>query len=199
MILINDSVRVMKAQDSTLGSPGTIRELWLLKQEISELAPNSSTFLSENGFQLRSFILGEDDGIWLSLNAQSFKDHPEQGSWSHQTFLKKINEGWFDPERFLLCFDDEGQLAGCVWNKEHPKEGRNRVGELFLLCVSPSHQGCGLGRALAEKSLEMMISYGIKTAMVYTDAVNLKAIALYSSLGFKLDSIQHLENKKVSF
>ncbi len=188
----------MKAQDLTKERLYSGRELWLLKQKSPKLVPGSSNFLSENGFSLRSFILGEDDGIWLSLNAQSFKDHPEQGSWSHQTFLKKINEGWFDPERFLLCFDDEGQLAGCVWNKEHPNEGRNRVGELFLLCVSPSHQGCGLGRALAEKSLEMMISDEIKTAMVYTDAVNLKAIALYSSLGFKLDSIQHLENRETS-
>jgi len=188
----------MKAQDSTLGSPGTVRELWLLKQEISELALNSSTFLSENGFQLRSFILGEDDGTWLSLNAQSFKDHPEQGSWSYQTFLEKVNEGWFDPERFLLCFDDVGQIAGCVWNKEHPIEGRNRVGELFLLYVSPSHRGCGLGRSLAEKSLEMMITDEISTAIAYTDANNLRAIALYRSLGFQLNSIQHLENKKVS-
>jgi mycothiol synthase len=188
----------MKAQDSTLRPPAVVRELWLLKQEVAALKSNSSNFLSENGFHLKPFTIGEDDEIWLSLNAQSFKDHPEQGSWSRQTFLEKINEGWFDPARFLLCFDHESQLAGCVWNKEHAPEGANRVGELFLLCVSPSHQGCGLGRALAEKSVEMMISDEITTAMVYTDANNLRAIALYRSLGFQLNSIQHLASKKVS-
>ena len=182
----------MKAQDSTLGSPGTVRELWLLKQKVAALKFNRSDFLAENGFHLRRFTLGEDDEVWLSLNAQSFEDHVEQGSWSHQTFLEKINEGWFDPERFLLCFDHESQLAGCVWNKEHAPEGVDRIGELFLLCVSPSHQGCGLGRALAEKSIEMMISDETSTAMVYTDANNLRAIALYQSLGFQLRSIQHL-------
>jgi ribosomal protein S18 acetylase RimI-like enzyme len=55
-----------------------------------------------------------------------------------------------------------------------------------------------LGRALAEKSVEMMISDEITTAMVYTDANNLRAIALYCSLGFQLNSIQHLASKKVS-
>jgi ribosomal protein S18 acetylase RimI-like enzyme len=38
----------------------------------------------------------------------------------------------------------------------------------------------------------MMITDEITTAMVYTDANNLRAIALYRSLGFQLNSIQHL-------
>jgi len=170
------------------------RELWLLRLKLPPLMKPATEFFETSGFTLRNFVPGSDEEIWLALNKSAFSDHPEQGSWDRKQLDQKLSEPWFNPSRFFLCFDSANKLAGCVWNKTHDVN-EQVIGEVFILSVSPEHQGCGLGRALIQTSLSMMIQDRITRAMVYTDATNLRAIALYQSLGFTLSAIETIAPK----
>lgn len=182
----------MKRQETQIA-----RELWLLRLKLPPSIKPAAEFFEASGFTLRNFVPGSDEEIWLTLNKSAFSDHPEQGSWDRQLLDQKLSEPWFNASRFFLCFDSANKLSGCVWNKSH-MENQQVIGEVFILCVSPEHQRCGLGRALIQTSLSMMIQDQITRAMVYTDATNLRAIALYRSLGFTLSSIEQIAPKNLA-
>jgi mycothiol synthase len=173
------------------------RELWLLHLNLPPSIKSATEFFESSGFTLRNFVPGSDEEIWLALNKSAFSDHQEQGGWDRQLLDQKLAEPWFKPSRFFLCFDSANNLAGCVWNKTHIVN-KQIIGEVYILCVSPEHQRCGLGRALLQMSLSMMIQDEITRAMVYTDATNLRAIALYQSLGFSLSSTETIVPKNLA-
>ena len=106
------------------------------------------------GVRLRTFQPGADDEAWLALNAAAFADHPEQGSWTLRDLHARMAEAWFDPQGFLLAETEDGELAGFHWTKVHGGEahehghGHEAIGEVYVVGVSPTQQGRGLGRAL---------------------------------------------------
>lgn len=59
-------------------------------------------------------------------------------------------------------------------------------GYLQRLAVAPDHHGRGHGRALAVDALDWMRRRGLRTAVVNTGVSNTVALALYTSLGFRL-------------
>ena len=72
-----------------------------------------------------------------------------------------------------------GAMVGFHWVKVH-----GGVGEIYVLGVSPTERGSGLGRLLAVRGLEYMRALDLGAAMLYVDADNVAARALYESLGF---------------
>lgn len=136
------------------------------------------------GIRLRSFRPGADDGAWLAVHHAAFADHPEQGAWTLSDLHRRMAEPWFDETGFVIAEDGGGAIAGSCWTKLHQPEG---LGEIYVIGVDPSHQGRGLGRALVVAGLERLASRGAHTGMLYTDAANHRALALYASLGFTLD------------
>jgi len=129
---------------------------------------------------LRSFEPGRDELAWLAVNNRAFAGHPEQSGWDQARLAARMIEPWFDPSGFLLAVRD-GQLAGFCWTKLHHTE---RLGEIYVIGVDPAHQGHGLGRALAIAGLASIAQRSIPTGMLYVDAGNTGAVALYESLGF---------------
>lgn len=132
------------------------------------------------GFVLRHFVPGEDEGAWLAVNNRAFAEHPEQGAWDRKTLERRMSEAWFDPEGFLIAQDDEG-IAGFCWTKINPD-----CGEIYVIGVDPRAQSSGLGKALVLAGLEHIAKHR-DHGCLYVDAAQKAALDLYTKLGFTED------------
>ncbi|MER6981801.1 mycothiol synthase, partial [Streptomyces carpinensis] len=132
------------------------------------------------GVTVRTFVPGQDDAAWLTVNAEAFAHHPEQGSLTQHDLDARKAEPWFDPRGFFLA-EREGRLVGFHWTKVHAEEG---LGEVYVLGVRPEAQGSGLGKTLTLTGLRHLAAQGLPTAMLYVDADNKAAVSVYERLGF---------------
>ncbi|MCA1222353.1 mycothiol synthase [Streptomyces sp. 8L] len=132
------------------------------------------------GVAIRTFVPGEDDAAWLALNAAAFAHHPEQGGMTQRDLDDRIAEPWFDPKGFFLA-ERAGELIGFHWTKVHAEE---RLGEVYVVGVSPDAQGGGLGKTLTAIGLRHLAAEGLPTAMLYVDGDNTAAVRVYEGLGF---------------
>jgi len=132
------------------------------------------------GVSVRAFRPGKDDAAWLAVNAAAFAHHPEQGSLTQRDLDDRKAQPWFDPAGFFLA-ERRGELVGFHWTKVHAAEG---LGEVYVLGVRPGEQGGGLGKALTTIGLRHLAGLGLPTAMLYVDADNKAAVAVYERLGF---------------
>lgn len=168
-----------------------VRELWRMRQsraalERSVLAPEAPDVVLPEGVVLRAFQPGRDEEAWLEANREAFAHHPEQGSTTREDLEARMAEDWFDPEGLLLAVrEDDGSLLGFHWTKVHPRAGEHpAIGEVYVVGVTPGAQGSGLGKALTVAGIEYLHSKGLQAIMLYVDADNTTAVALYRKLGF---------------
>ena len=133
----------------------------------------------------RAFRPGVDDDAWLTVNASAFADHPDQGRWTHDDLREHLAAAWFDPDGFRI-HEVGGQIAGFCWTKVHPAVAADvRRGEIFVIGVDPAFQGRGLGRGLTAAGLDWLWQRDhLDIAMLYVEAGNEPARALYDSMGF---------------
>jgi mycothiol synthase len=184
------------------------RALWQMRRSL--YAPLPAVDLPA-GVTVRTFVPREDDDAWVALNAAAFAGHPEQGSWTVDDLHRRIAEPWFDPAGFFLAERAAGdggrQLVGFHWTKVHggpghthepPDQpdrphahegqsgthGHDPIGEVYVVGVDPAERGNGLGRALTLAGLRHLRHLGLPDAMLYVDADNAAAIAVYTALGF---------------
>ncbi|MGH8937246.1 MAG: mycothiol synthase [Acidimicrobiia bacterium] len=137
------------------------------------------------GVAVRAFRVGGDEQAWLEVNNAAFAGHPENGSWDLETLRLRQRQDWFDPQGFLMAWQGD-ELVGFCWTKLHP----GSVGEIYVIAVAPSHQGAGLGKALALDGLRHLSEErAARSAMLYVDASNQAARRLYEHLGFHLDHV----------
>jgi mycothiol synthase len=137
------------------------------------------------GAKLRNFEPGRDEHPWLQQNNAAFADHPEQGAWLPADLDERTHEPWFDPSGFLLL-EIDGRLAASCWTKVHELHP-DRFGEIYVISVHPDFQGRDLGRVMVTQGLDVLRRKGVSRAVLFVDASNVGAKALYRSLGFELE------------
>jgi mycothiol synthase len=128
----------------------------------------------------------------LRVNNRAFAWHPDQGGWDADRLATAMAEPWFRPED-LLVHRTDGRVDGFCWTKAHPalREGvddgpRPASGEIFVIAADPDTHGTGLGRALTVAGLDHLAEQGLRLGLLYVEADNDAAIALYERLGFRV-------------
>jgi len=156
-----------------------VRELRQMRRPLPVEDAADAEITLPPGVELRTFRPGQDDAAWLALNAAAFAHHPEQGGWTARDLAERLAEPWFDPAGFFLATRGD-ELVGFHWTKV---EGG--MGEVYVVGVSPSEQGNGLGRALTSVGLRHLgRDRGLGTVLLYVDADNPAAVRVYERLGF---------------
>ncbi len=136
----------------------------------------------------RSFVPGRDEASFLTVNNRAFAAHHEQSGWTAEMVSAREQEPWFDPDGFRL-HELDGRLAGFCWTKAHPADTPDeQLGEIYVIAVDPDFTGRGLGKQLTLAGLEYLSAADITTAMLYVDADNVSAVAMYERLGFHIHS-----------
>ncbi|MEU4290479.1 mycothiol synthase [Kribbella sp. NPDC026596] len=153
------------------------RELYFLRRTRASL-PDA---VWPEGIAVRTFVPGQDDAAWLKVNSEAFADHPEQGSWTAADLAERLQQPWFDANGFFLAVDSSTDaVAGFHWTKVE-----DGIGEVYVVGVSPTYQGSGLGKALTLQGLHhLQEDRGLDTVVLYVDGTNTAARRLYNSLGF---------------
>ncbi|HSJ19793.1 MAG TPA: mycothiol synthase [Nocardioidaceae bacterium] len=171
-----------------------VRDLWVMRRPLSPDHPLPPV-PREGGIVVRPFRPGQDEEAFLALNAEAFAGHPEQGSMTRADLDQRMAEPWFDPAGFFLAEDarapqgepDQGvespSLLGFHWTKVHLDE-EPPVGEVYVVGVSPAAQGRGLGKILTLTGLHHLQDRGPAEVILYVEADNAPAIAVYAGLGF---------------
>ena len=158
-----------------------VRDLWVMRRPLSDLPPLDEGAGNADGIDVRTFRVGSDEEPFLALNAESFASHPEQGAMSRGDLDERMAEPWFDPEGFFVA-ERAGELVGFHWTKVH--DGQPPFGEVYVVGVSPRAQGGGLGKRLTLAGLHHLAGQGLDEVVLYVEADNAPAIAIYSRLGF---------------
>lgn len=165
---------------------GLQRARTLFQMRRSLYAPLPAPRLPD-GVAVRTYRPGADDDAWLDLNARAFAGHPEQARWTTDDLRARLAEPWFDANGFFLALRGD-RLVGFHWTKvhggHHAEHGHEPIGEVYVVGVDPDEQGHGLGRALTLVGLRYLRSLGLQDAMLYVEADNAAAIAVYERLGF---------------
>ncbi len=160
-----------------------VRELW--KMRLATAASDLPDVALPDGVSLRGFVPGQDEEAWLAVNRAAFAHHPEQGNMNRADLDARMAEPWFDPAGFLLAVDAAGRILGFHWTKVHPRHGEHpAIGEVYVVGVAPEAQGTGLGKALTVAGIKHLQQQGLHAVMLYVDADNIPAVALYRRLGF---------------
>jgi mycothiol synthase len=155
-----------------------VRDLWVMRRPLSDLPPLGEP---PDGTVVRTFRVGADEDAFLALNAEAFAHHPEQGHLDRAGLEERIAQPWFDPAGFFVA-ERAGELVGFHWTKVHDEAPPH--GEVYVVGVSPRAQGGGLGRLLTLTGLSYLASRGLDQVILYVEADNAPAIAVYSRLGF---------------
>jgi len=106
---------------------------------------------------------------------------------------------WFAPEKYVYVADDDGTIVGTFWLKANqPGLGSHVCNAAYM--VAPGAAGKGIGRKMAEFSLEEARRLGF-TAMQFNFVVksNEAAVRLWKSIGMEVigeipDAFAHREH-----
>jgi mycothiol synthase len=161
-----------------------VRSLHVMGRALTSGAPWPRAVVPE-AYAVRTFERDRDEDEWLRINAAAFAGHPEQGSLTRSDLEQRMAQPWFDPEGFILVVEraDPDRIVAFHWTKVDPPQGS--VGEVYVVGVSPDHQGEGLGRAVTILGLDLLRSRGLRDVILYVDEENVPAVRTYRALGFE--------------
>jgi len=152
-----------------------VRSLWVMRRLTSQALPG---LVVPAGLEIRGYTPA-DAAELIRDNAAAFAHHPEQGAMDAADLAERMAEPWFDPAGLLLAVEGD-HLLGFHWTKQHSPE----LGEVYVVGIDPSAQGRGLGKLLTLAGLHHLAGLGVAEVLLYVEADNAPAVAVYAGLGF---------------
>ena len=131
-----------------------------------------------DGLRLRTFdsdAAADDDAVVALLAAA----YPERHVWHGSDFAALRASDWFRADDLLMLESEDG-LLGIHWMKRRG----DGIGEVHNLALAPEAQGRGLGGLLLDAGLSHLTDIGIHEVILWVDAENPPALALYRTRGF---------------
>ena len=130
----------------------------------------------------------------LTVNNRAFSAHPDQSDQRLEDFEAAFTAPSFRPDSVRILDPDptddrasEHPMVGFCWTKIHPeRQGREALGEIYVIAVDPAYHGEGHGTGLTAAGLAHLAGLGITTGMLYVESDNEPAIATYRRLGFSV-------------
>lgn len=139
-----------------------------------------------DGYTVRGFQPG-DEAHWARLEASVLEFEGEAAALDYyrRTFLPFGTEVLAQRCIFLVGPDGRPAATATVWHDSSEEVGEQSV--LHWVCVSPEHQGKGLGRAVLLTALERFRTMEPgRDVFLHTQTWSPPAVALYRSAGFRL-------------
>ncbi len=95
-------------------------------------------------------------------------------------------EYWFAPEKSVFVAEEGGEIVGTYWIKANqPGLGDHVCNAAYM--VSPAAHGKGIGRRMAEHSLDEARGLGYKAMQFnFVVASNTAAVRLWESIGMRI-------------
>ena len=138
------------------------------------------------GLRLRAFDAGAPGDadaaavVRLLTRAYASSSRAPAGGFAER-FPVLCAADWFRAEDLLLLEDAaSGALQALHWMKQRG----GGTGEVYNLAVDPSAQARGYGALLLDAGLRHLVAAGSHEVLLWVDAANAPAIALYRSRGF---------------
>ena len=145
------------------------------------------------GVRLRTFRPGADDEAWLAAERRGLRGPPRAGRLDAGGPARADGRGLVRPAGLpagrdrgrrarRLPLDEGARRRGRT--RTSTRHGHEAIGEVYVVGVTPTQQGRGLGRALTVAGLRHLRGRGLDQAMLYVEADNGAARAVYRGLGF---------------
>ena len=155
-----------------------VRDLWVLRRPAEVPLP---ALPARDGVVLRAYDGSPHDlDELLRVNAAAFADHPEQGAMSAADVAERQAQPWWSPSGLVVATDPDGRWLGFHWTKQHSPA----LGEVYVVGIDPAAQGRGLGSLLTLAGLHHLHGLGVDEVLLYVEADNAPALAVYTKLGF---------------
>ena len=106
---------------------------------------------------------------------------------------------WFSPEKHVYVAEENGEILGTYWLKANQPGLGDHVGNGAYM-VSPDAKGKGIGRMMAEHSIEESRRIGyLSIQFNFVVKSNAVAVNLWKSIGFEVigeipDAFRHTQN-----
>ncbi len=126
--------------------------------------------MDSNSFVIRPLLNSDID------SAFQIEQTAHIDPWS-ETQFKRLTQS---PYQTVAVFFDGQLLAYAVWFQLNSEEA-----ELFNIAVSPSAQGCGVGRILMNELKQAWDELGLNQVFLEVRESNCTARALYQKMGFE--------------
>lgn len=147
--------------------------------------------------QIRSATKNDEPAIWQIIRAviaggDTYVFDPE-------TPEEELIAYWFSPEKYVYVAEENGEVLGTYWIKANQPGLGSHVGNGAYM-VSPGAKGKGIGRLMAEHSIEEARRLGFKSIQFnFVVKSNEVAVRLWKSVGFEVigeipEAFNHKQN-----
>lgn len=89
--------------------------------------------------------------------------------------------------KHVIVCKKENQYTGLLTLGE-----KNNKADIGILAVHEKYRGMGIGKSLVQKAFELASQMGHTQLQVVTQRANVNACRFYESVGFKIDTLEHI-------